>query len=235
MAEENDLDTSPHAGPPRRGFFSTPEGRVFIIGLVSLAAAITAFFLIRTFWPAWTQPVLKHAISHAFGGRGAGMFMGRTLGVSLPAAILISSVMDMLVVFNLFPLIVHSYKHLVEFRFFGRAMRAAMDAAQAQRRRVGKFGILGIMLFVWFPFAMTGPLIGSLIGFLLGMRVWVNMAVVMTGTIMAAVSWALAYERMTQLLRGLHSLAPLALVAVVLGLMVFFRIRGLGSEKHGGG
>ena len=149
--------------------------------------------------------------------------------------------MDLLVVFNLFPLIVYSYKHLVEFRLFGAAMKAAMEAAQRQRRRIGKFGILGIMLFVWFPFAMTGPLVGSLIGFLIGLRVWVNMVVVMIGTVLAAISWALAYEQMDRLFKQLHTLSqniaprvlPCVFIGLLLAVLVFIRVRSLSQRGNG--
>ena len=195
------------------------------MGWLLLAGAIAAFGLVRLCWPEWSGAVLSHAVSHVFTGRGGGVIVGRAHGVSLVWSVVISSTMDMLVVFNLFPLIVRSYKRHVEFRLFGGALKAAMEAGQMQHKRVGKFGVLGIMLFVWFPFAMTGPLIGSLIGLLIGLRVWVNMAVVMVGTILAAVSWALAYEKMARLLEGLHYLAPFAVVCAILVVLVLTRAK----------
>ena len=203
------------------------------MGLISLVAAVGVFALVKCCKKEWADAVQAHISTHILGGRGLGMIAGRKLGESASAAILVSSVMDLLVVFNLFPPIVYSYKHLVEFRLFGGAMRAAMDAAQRQRHRVGKWGILGIMLFVWFPFAMTGPLVGALIGFLIGLRVWINMAVVMIGTILAAISWAFFYDGMERALEGLHSLAPFVLICVVLALLVLLRVRSVAQRRNG--
>ena len=226
-------NTSPPAGPEQgAGFFSSPVGHVFILGNILLVIALVVAAVTRLRWPDYGGAVLSHAASHVLTGRAGGMLAGRSLGISLPVAIVISSVMDMLVVFNLFPLIVYSYRRIVEFRLFGGAMRSAMEVAERQRVRLGKFGLVGVMLFVWFPFHMTGPLIGSLIGFLIGLPVWVNMAVVMVGTILAAISWAFAYEYMARLLQGLHDLSPFALVAVLLALLLFLRVRAL--TQHSG-
>jgi len=235
MIPNGDNEPTPTATPPgeRPRFFSTSEGRVLIIGLISLAAAIGVFVLVKCCKDEWADAVQAHISAHILGGRALGMIAGRKLGESAPVAILISSVIDLLVVFNLFPLIVYSYKHLVEFRLFGGAMKAAMDAAHRQRHRVGKWGVVGIMLFVWFPFAMTGPLVGSLIGFLIGLRVWVDMAVVMVGTILAAISWAFFYDGMERALEGFHSLAPCVLICVFLVLLVFLRVRSLSKRRNG--
>jgi hypothetical protein len=43
---------------------------------------------------------------------------------------------------------------------------------------------------VWFPFWMTGPVVGSAIGYLLGMPAWVTLSVVLAGTFVAIVGWA---------------------------------------------
>ena len=44
-----------------------------------------------------------------------------------------------------------------------------------------KYGKYGLFLFVWFPFWMTGPVVGSIIGFLIGITHLHTMLIVITG------------------------------------------------------
>ena len=63
-------------------------------------------------------------------------------------------------------------------------------AADAHKETVRKYGIAGLFLFVWFPFWMTGPVVGCVIGFMIGLRIRLNLSIVLAGTYMAIIGWA---------------------------------------------
>jgi uncharacterized membrane protein len=90
---------------------------------------------------------------------------------------------------------------------------------------VARYGIVGLLLFVWFPFYMTGPLVGAVIGYFLGLRVWVNLTVVTVGTILAVISWVLLFEKLHAAAAGLSSVLPLLIVAVLVALAIAVNLR----------
>lgn len=132
-------------------------------------------------------------------------------GVVVPFNMLVETVLVLL----FYPLFVFSWRRLVEVRGLSKIISRTTRAAEANRETIQKYGVIGLLVFVWFPFWMTGPVVGCAIGFLLGLRTWLNLTVVLAGTYLAIGGWAL-------LLRVLHArvaefsvFGPMALVALI--------------------
>jgi hypothetical protein len=85
---------------------------------------------------------------------------------------------------------------------------------------VRRYGIIGLFAFVWFPFWMTGPVVGSVIGFLLGMRIWLNMTVVLTGTYVAIVGWAFLLRHFHKQVASYSSYAAMVLTALLIFVII---------------
>jgi hypothetical protein len=77
-----------------------------------------------------------------------------------------------------------------------------------------------VFAFVWFPFWMTGPVVGSVIGFLLGLPVWLNMTVVLAGTYIAIFCWALFLRQLHEQVAAYSSYAGLILMGVLIAIIV---------------
>ena len=69
---------------------------------------------------------------------------------------------------------------------------------------------------VWFPFWMTGPVIGSIIGFLIGIKHYTTMLIVLSGTSLAIVIWTYFLKEIIVVLNQVSENAPY----IVLGLIV---------------
>ena len=69
---------------------------------------------------------------------------------------------------------------------------------------------------------MTGPVVGCVIGFLLGLRVWVNMTVVLSGTVAAIFGWGFFLRHFHDHVASYSSYAAMALM----GLLVIIIILG---------
>jgi uncharacterized membrane protein len=69
-------------------------------------------------------------------------------------------------------------------------VRQAELTAQKEKTRIKKFGIIGLFLFVMFPFFMTGPVIGAIIGYLLNYKAINNFFIVFSGTLSSIVLYA---------------------------------------------
>jgi uncharacterized membrane protein len=174
---------------------------------------------------AFGRNLLSMTFHHILGGRAAGMSAGYAFGFGAPLVIGANMAIETFMVLLFYPLFVLSYHHLIVIPPLEDTMRRARRAAQAHERTVVKFGVPGLLLFVWFPFWMTGPLVGSVIGFLIGLRTWVNLAVVLAGTYLAIFCWGVVFRHLHERLEALGPYVPFAFVALILLLAVAIHIR----------
>ncbi|MHC4542349.1 MAG: small multi-drug export protein, partial [Planctomycetota bacterium] len=77
-----------------------------------------------------------------------------------------------------------------------------------------------MFFFVWFPFFMTGPVVGSAIGFLLGLPVWLNMTVVLVGTCAAVFGWAFFVRQFYEHVASYSPYAAMILMALLVVLII---------------
>lgn len=158
-------------------------------------------------------------------GRAAGMSFGYASGLShaavIPANMLIESI-QVLLVYPLFVLSVDNLLDLPKLKPFIARLRAT---AEAQRGAVSKFGIAGLFVFVFMPFWMTGPAVGSIIGYLLGIRPWTNIAVVLSSTYVAIGLWGLLLNEVNEWAGTFSRFAPFALVIALVLIALAIRPR----------
>jgi uncharacterized membrane protein len=130
---------------------------------------------------------------------------------------------DSLIVLLIYPLFVLSTRKTLKSGFVQDILDASIKTAKKERRRVRRFGIVGLLLFVWFPLHMTGPLVGTIIGYFLSLKPYVNVAVVLTGTFLAVVSWVIFFRNISTVLGEFSFLIPV--VVILMALIVFLVIR----------
>ena len=199
-----------------RTIVGAPEGKILIAG-VALACAYMAFVgLAYLEWPRLARGLLAMTGAHAIGGRGVGMSVGFVSGLKPVVVIPATIVMETFMVLLFYPLFVFSYRKLLVFRPLKKMMAHAQRAAEARKDTIRKYGIPGLMLFVWFPFWMTGPPFGCIIGFLIGLRARVTLAVVLAGTYLAILCWGFVLRGVFEFLRSLSVYIPLAILGVIL-------------------
>ena len=132
--------------------------------------------------------------------------------------------------FIIYPLLVYSYKHFLEERFFKQHMKPVFDSANRHLTRCRHAKIIGVFAFVWFPLWMTGVVIGAVLGFLLGLRTWVNITTVIIGTSSAVLCWVYAYDKLFAWLGDINTGIPIAIIILVVTILAARRI--ISQRKH---
>ncbi len=176
--------------PLKVTLLTSPEGRLLLIGVA--LAFIYAFWLgvKLLFSPEESQVFVGMTATGIMFGRAAGMAFGYSLGLGHGAVIPICIIIETILVLIFYPLFVFSWRHLLVINWLKNTFERIQKSAEAHKDKVQKYGIIGLFVFVWFPFWMTGPVVGCVIGFLLGLRVWLNITVVLAGTYAAIFGWA---------------------------------------------
>ncbi len=210
--------------------FSSTEGRLLGFGLALTGLMLLAF---GVGWHLFPDSVLTYAAMTGLNltiGRAAGMSFGYASGLGHAQVIPLNMLVETIQVLVVYPLFALSWRHLIQLRglqpFFTRMQRAAEFRGGAVR----KFGIVGLFVFVFVPFWMTGPVVGAIIGFLIGLRVWVNVVVVLGSTYIAIGVWGLLLNELSVWAATVNQFAPyalfLAIVFIAVVMVLLSRRRG---------
>jgi uncharacterized membrane protein len=206
----------PEATAASGSLLKSLEGQILLLG----AAVVLGY----AGWLGWQalddarrfRELLGMTSTHALFGRAAGLALGYSLGFRHSTVILINMTIETIMVLLFYPLFVFSWQHLIDVRFLRGLMARTHQAAEANGPFIRKYGLIGLFGFVWFPFWMTGPVVGCAIGFLMRLHPWLNITVVLSGTYLAIVSWALVLRELHARIEVYSAYAPLVVVGVIM-------------------
>ena len=209
------------------GLFTTPEGLILMIGLVVTLLSIIGLVLSSLWFPEKSHFIVAVTATNILFGRAAGMSVGYAAGLGHSVVLPVNMLIETILVLLFYPLFVFSWRRLLVIKALRNIMKHTSKAAETHRETIRKYGILGLFIFVWSPFWMTGPIVGCAIGFLLGLRPWFNLTVVLLGTYLAITCWAIFLREIIDYVAGYSPFAPIILVAIVILIGV------LGYVLHG--
>jgi len=217
--------------PPRpawRQLFKTTEGRILLLGIATAFVGLIVMGLVAFWSPQSSRMIGAMTFSNIVFGRAVSMSIGYAGGYGHAIVISVNIWVETVLVLLFYPVFVFSMRKLVEFPSLKRFLERTREAAEHHRDKVRRYGIIGLFAFVWFPFWMTGPVVGSAIGYLLGFPTWLTISVVLAGTYIAMGGWA-------YLLFGLQTRAavfgPWAPVMIV-GLIILMIVAGYWLNRH---
>lgn len=205
-------------------FAGSVEESVLRLGGCIVILWLVVCNVLARYAPSYCIGILKAVGYHSLGGRAAGISGG--LAADLPGWVVAAETfaMEVTLVCLFYPVAIYSYERGARRWFTRGTVESTIDAAQASHGKVARWGVVGVVFFVWFPLYMTGPLVGAVIGYLLGLRPWVTLTAVWVGTALAIVSWVFVFDRLLSLLEGMvegvGAYVPLAVVVFVLMTMV---------------
>jgi uncharacterized membrane protein len=211
--------------PGWRKVFGLPEGKILLAGIAATAIYFGCVGAAYFRDPDFGHALLSMTTTHVLGGRAAGLSYGYAQGLRPWLVIVANMGIETFLVLLFYPLFVFSYQHLIVVKPLEDTMRRAREAARSHQSTIVKLGVPGLLLFVWFPFYMTGPLVGCVIGFLIGLRPIVNLAVVLSGTYLAIFCWGVVLQRIHDRLASLGPYVPVVFVGFILLVAVSIHVR----------
>ena len=215
---------------------NSPEGRCLVIG-VALAFVFTLWLGIKLLLsPEDSQVLIGMTATQIMFGRAAGIAFAYSMGLGYSTVIPICIIIETILVLIFYPLFVFSWRHLLVIKRLKNIFERIRKAAETRKDTVRRYGIAGLFVFVWFPFWMTGPVVGCVIGFMIGLRIWLNMTVVLSGTYVAIVGWAVFLRQFHDRVASYSSYATMALVILLLIIIIVGHLlhRTLHENKGGG-
>jgi len=199
---------------------TSAEGRLLLTG-VALAFVYTFWLGIKLlFSPDDAQIIVGITTTEIMFGRATAMAFGYSLGLRHSTVIPICIMIESILVLIFYPLFVFSWRHLLVLNWLKNIFERIHKAAETHKGKVQRYGIIGLFVFVWFPFWMTGPVVGCVIGFLLGLRAWLNITVVLAGTYAAIFGWAFFLRQFHDQVAAYSSYAAMVLMALLVIILI---------------
>ena len=228
-------DTKPAADsahlprPAWRQLLKTSEGRILSLGIAVALLGLAVAGVMAIGSPQTLHMFGVMSFTNIVLGRAVSLSLGYAGGFPHAFVLPVNMWVETVLVLLFYPLFVFSMRKLVVFPRLKRFLDRAQQAAERHHAKVRRYGILGLFLFVWFPFWMTGPVVGAAIGYLLAFPAWLTLSIVLAGTYVAMAAWA-------WLLFGLHTrvavFGPWA-TALIVALFVAIVLAGYWLNRRG--
>lgn len=232
-AQSDDRSHANHANGSHVPLWTSPEGRLLLIGVV-VALAYTIWLVTKVLLaPEESQFLVGMTATTLVFGRAAGLAFGYSVGLTQRVIVPITMTVETFHVLVFYPLFVFSWRHLLVLKPLKNIFERIHEVAEIHKGKIQRYGIIGLFAFVWFPFWMTGPVVGCVIGFLLGLPVWLNMTTVLLGTYVAIVGWAFFLRKVHEKVASYDPYAAMVLVLVLIAVIVVGHVLRRAPSKTG--
>jgi uncharacterized membrane protein len=215
----------------KRHFLRSTEGIIFLAGCLLFANTIVLLSFSKPVKPELMQKILSMIAVDFFSGHQGGIYYGIVAGIPLFYIVIISTLYNLIYMSILYPLITYFYERIIKMKIVGSAVKSTRAIAQKNLSKVERYGALGVGVFIWLPFYMTGPLIGALLGYLIGLRTSMVLLVTVISTIASALSWSLLFEQIFRLIREMGKTIPAISVGIILAVAFYLHLKKLLKPK----
>ncbi len=183
-------------------FLQHDEGKILLFGLTLLSLFFVLLFLSAIFAPDLIQPFLSITATNVIFGRMAGLSIGIAAQIDITLLVVFNLFIESIMVLILYPLFVLSWNklELISYKPLNEFLEKSKVNASKYEPLIKRYGIIGLILFVLTPFAMTGPVVGSFVGYLIGLSHRMTLFVVILSTFVAIIIWVYLIKNFEEVL-----------------------------------
>lgn len=183
-------------------FLQHVEGKILLFGLTLLSLFFVFLFLSAIFAPDCIQTFLSITATNVIFGRMAGLSIGIGAQMDITLLIAFNLFIESIMVLILYPLFVLSWNklELISYKPLNAFLERSKVNASKYEPLIKRYGIIGLVLFVLTPFAMTGPVVGSFVGYLIGLSHRMTLFVVILSTFVAIIIWVYLIKNFEEVL-----------------------------------
>ena len=205
--------------------FSASEGKILAMGII-MAFTLTMFLLITYYInPAYANKISGMVVTNIAVGRVPSISLGYASGLSHFTVIFINVLVEMIMVSILYPLFVFSFNNILKIKRLEKFFSDVQNYKKEHQKLFDRYGMIGLFIFVFIPFWMTGPIVGSMIGYMLGMKHCNTMAIVAVATAIAITLWGIFLHGLLDMLMHINSTLIWIFLAAVVALFLIIRLR----------
>jgi len=208
------------------------EGAILLLGMTLVVSYVALLVVVWLFFPHYYSALAGIMVSNAVLGRLVGLGVGFASDLGFFPNVFFNVYIESTMVLLFYPLFIMSWNRLLNFETLRRWAERLHGSAERYHGKINRYGVIGLFLFVLFPFWMTGPIVGAIIGYLMGLRHRVTLTVVITGTFIATAAWAWLLKHVQEWASKIDDRAPwLIVVAIVIFAVFGLLIRKLRKKQ----
>ncbi len=201
------------------------EGNILLLGLI-LIICLTLFIIsIYFFNTSLANKLTAIIVSNLFIGRVPALSLGYASGLSHSIVIPINILTEIILVTILYPLFIYSFKGVLKIKLLENFFEKVKEEKLKNQDKFEKYGKIGLFLFVFIPFWMTGPIVGSIIGYLIGLRHFTIMFIVFIATSIAITFWGFFLNIIVDIISQLNSLYIWIILLIIVGVILYFKLK----------
>jgi len=202
---------------------ATSHGKILLLGIVLvifLSGLILTFYFIDS---TFANKISAMVIANIAVGRVPSLSLGYASELSHFWVIATNVYIEMIMVTLIYATFVFRYKNIVQMNYLDSFFKKIKKYKIKYTILFDKYGILGLFVFVFIPFWMTGPIVGAIIGYLIGLRDVTIMITVFIATIIAMIMWGLLLDELITFMNMFNS--SIVWFILVLGIVLFLAIK----------
>jgi len=205
--------------------FQGKEGNILLIGLFLTFCLIV--FIIGSYQidTSFANKITGIVISNIFVGRVPALSFG--YAANLPHIVVITTnvLTELILVSYLYPLFVFSFNGILKVELLEDFFEKVKTKKQQHQEKFDRYGKFGLFIFVFIPFWMTGPIVGSIIGFLIGMRHYTIIVIVFIATAIAVALWGLFLQEIIDFLLAFNTQLVWIFLFIFVTALLIYRFR----------
>ena len=121
---------------------------------------------------------------------------------------------------------------MLQTKFLGNTLSTVEYMANEKREMINKWGLWGLIVFVWIPFMASGVLVGAMLGLLSRMNFTRVLSATIIGGSIASVTWAYTAEGIVKFMHQYKLEAVIPLIIVVFVGAAFLHIRSTKMRRQ---
>ena len=207
--------------------FKGKEGNILLLGLFLTLSLIIFIIISYQIDVKFTNKITGMVITNLLVGRVPALSFG--YAAELPHLVVITTnvITELILVALIYPLFVFSFNGILKIDLLEDFFKKIELKKQEHKEKFNRYGKFGLFIFVFIPFWMTGPIVGSIIGFLIGMKHYLIIAIVFTATIIAISLWGVFLQEIIDFLLVFDMQLVWIVLFIVVSALLFYRFKHL--------
>ncbi|WP_072682640.1 small multi-drug export protein [Arcobacter sp. LA11] len=201
------------------------EGNILILSLCITFSLLVFIIISYQVDVAFANRITGIVFTNLLVGRVPALSFGYAADLSHFVVIFTNITTEMILVTAIYPLFIFSFKGVLKIKVLEEFFTEVQMKKNEHQEKFDKYGRFGLFVFVFIPFWMTGPIVGSIIGFLIGMKHYVVIFIVFIATIISITLWGLFLQEIIDFLLIFDTQIVWVLLLFVVSVLLFLRFR----------
>ena len=206
------------------------EGKILLLGVFLFLSLSLFIFVSYTINSDFANKISGMVLTNIAVGRVPSLSFGYASNLSHFTVIFTNVLVEMIMVTVIYSAFVFSFNNIINIKILEKFFNDVQEFKKKHESFFQKYGTMGLFIFVFIPFWMTGPIVGSIIGYLIGINHYKIIFIVSIATIIAVSMWGLLLNELVVVLNMIDTSLVWLIVVILIGVVLLLNFRKLFKE-----